>query len=128
MVGDGGDEWFGRAWKEFGKGECLGSIAAERIRGLGGIEVGENGLVEAQVRPAREEAEDSEEEGSDGQKRGEREYQHQAKIEERESRDAQREDASEECDGVRWDKLAECDEEADLQGNRAGNTCETRQQ
>lgn len=81
LVGHGRDEWLDGAGEEFSEGKCLGGIAAKRVRGLRGIEVGKHGLIEAQVGPARQEAEDSEEEGGEGEKRRQGEHQHQAEVE-----------------------------------------------
>lgn len=52
--------------EEFGEGERLTGIATEGCR-LGGVEVGEDGLVESQVGPAGKEAEQGEPEGGSGE-------------------------------------------------------------
>lgn len=66
LVRHGRDERFCRTGEELGKGERLRSVATERVRGLAGVEVGEDGFVEAEVGPACDQAEDGEEEGGDG--------------------------------------------------------------
>lgn len=121
LVGHSGDERFYGSGEEFWERESLGGIASERIGRLRGVEVGEDGLVEAQVGPARKEAKDGEKERRERQERREREDEHYAEIEERKSGDAQGDDASEQGDGMRWDELAEGDKETDLDRNRAGD-------
>ena len=110
--------------EELGERKSLAGVAAERGRLVGGVEVREDGLVEAQVGPARQEAVDGQEEGH-GRQHGRHDQQgDEADVEERETRDAHREDAPEEGDGVGGHELAEGDEEGDLEGDRAGDGCE----
>lgn len=52
------DERFCGTREELGKGKGLGGVAAERVGGLAGVEVGEDGLVEAEIGPACDQAKD----------------------------------------------------------------------
>ena len=113
LVREGGDDGLGGPGEELGEGEGLARVAAHRGR-LRGVQVGEHGLEEAQVRPAGDEAGQSQQEGGDRQQRRQRKHGNDAEVEEREARDAQRQDALEQRDGVRGDELAEGDEEGDL--------------
>ena len=121
---DAGNKGLDGTWEELGKGERFARITAERGR-LRGVEVGEDGLVEAQIRPARQEAKDGEEEGRAGEEWCQGEDGDQSDVQQREPGNPKREDASEEGDGMRRDELAEGDEEANLQRYRAGNGCQS---
>lgn len=80
LVAEGGHKGLRGRGEELGESEGLGGVAAQRVRRLGRVEVGEDGLVEAQVGPAREEAEDGEEEGGEGEKGRQAEDQDQAEV------------------------------------------------
>lgn len=121
LVAQGGHQGLRGRGEELGEGEGLGGITAERVGRLGRVEIGEDGLVEAQVGPAREEAEDGEEEGGEGEEGRQAENQDQAEVDEGEAWYAQGEDSPEEGDGVGGDELAEGDEEADLKRDGAGD-------
>lgn len=95
MVCDGRDEGLHGAREEFGESKRFGGIAAERIRGLGGVEVGENGLVEAEVGPARQEAEYGEEEGGEGEQGCESEEEDDTQVEQGETWNTEGENAAE---------------------------------
>lgn len=58
LVRHGCDERFCGTGEELGKGERFGGIAAERIRCLAGVKVGKDGLVEAEIGPACDQAKD----------------------------------------------------------------------
>lgn len=58
LVRQGRDKWLRGTGEELSKGESLGGVAAEGVGSLAGVEVREDGLVEAQVGPACDEAED----------------------------------------------------------------------
>lgn len=94
LVGDCGDDGFGGSGKELGKGKGLGGVAAERGR-LGGVEVGEDRLVEAQVGPAGEEAIHCLPNGCAGEQRGEAKDGDETNIEDRGAHNAQGDDAAE---------------------------------
>lgn len=121
LVAQGGHQGLRGRGEEFGEGKGLGCVAAEGVWRLGRVEVGEDGLVKAQVGPAREEAEDGEEEGGEGEEGRQAKNQNQAEVDEGEARHAQGEDAPEERDSVGGDELAEGDEEADLEWDSAGD-------
>lgn len=121
LIGHDRNEWFHRPREKLRKRKRLGGVAAKRVGRLRRVEVRKDGLVEAQVGPARQEAEDGEEEGGKGEERRQCEDEHQAEVEEREARDTQGEDSAEESDGVGGDKLAEGDKEADLERDGAGD-------
>lgn len=82
LVAKGGHQGLRGSGEELGEGKGLGGIAAEGVWRLGRVEVGEDGLVEAQVGPAREEAEDGEEEGCEGEEGRQAEDQDQAEVDE----------------------------------------------
>lgn len=89
LVAQGGHQGLRGRGEELGEGEGLGGVAAEGVWGLRGVEVGEDGLVEAEVGPARDEAEDGEEEGGGGEEWRQAEEQDQAEVDEGEARHAQ---------------------------------------
>lgn len=89
------------------------------------VEIGEDGLVESEVGPAGHETENGKPEGGAGEERSEGQDRDDADVDEGETGDAHREDAAEEGNRMRWDELAEGDEEADLNGDRAGNDRQT---
>lgn len=120
------DDGFDGAWEELGEGEGFCGVAAHGGGGgvvgrLGGVEVWEDGLVEAQVGEGGKEAVQGEEEGGGGEERGEGEEEDQGEVEEGEARDAKGEEAAKEGDCMGGNELREGDEEADLERDRAGD-------
>ena len=120
VLGDARDHGPDGTGEELGKGKGLTSVTAEGAR-LGLVEVGEDGLVKSEVGPACDEAVDGKQERYAREHGREAQGRHNANVEERESGHAKREDTAEEGDGMGGDKLAESDEEGDLEWYRAGD-------
>lgn len=127
LVGNGRDGRLGRGGEELGKGKRLGGVAAER-GGLRGIEVREDSLVEAQVGPAGEEAKRGLPDGGAGEEGRQAEDGDDARVQDRDAHDAQRDDAAEEGNGVGGDELAKGHKKGDLHRDRAGNGAETAEE
>lgn len=120
LISDGSDEWLHRTREELGKRERLARVTAE-----GGflcrVEVGEYSLVESEIGPAGQESKDGKPQSSSGKERRKGEKENGANVDERKSRNSERYDAAEEGYGMRWDELAESDEESNLNGNGPSN-------
>lgn len=125
MVRDGCDSGLDRPREELGKGKCLAGVSAQRSR-LGGVQVGEDSLVESQICPAGEETENRKPQRSAREERRKRQDEDDADIDDGESGYSERQDAAEERDGMRGDQLTEGDEEGYLDRNRASNGRQTR--
>jgi hypothetical protein len=120
LISDSSDEWLHRTGEELGESESLARITTEGCL-LGGIKVGEHGLVESEVGPAGKESKDRKPQGGPVENRGQRQKEDRTDVQKRESRDSERYDASEERHGVCWDELTESDKESDLHRNGSCN-------